>query len=132
MRLPTIMTPEEIILEIKSLRDEIEIKSVRIHTLAQTLYQRVRRAPADDTTAIYMTYANAWTRFAGMVSQGSARTASISKVLRRLPPKASQAEEPKKEVVAKATNAEEASPAEALITMYDEGPSELAPNEAES
>ena len=125
------MTPEEIILEISGLRDEIEAKGVRIYTLAQTLYQRVRRAPADDTTAIYMTYANAWTRFAGMVSQGAVRTASISRVLRRLPPKASQTEEPEKKVVVVKAS-EEASPAEALITMYDEEPLEPAQNDTES
>jgi len=125
------MSPEEIDLEILGLQGEIQTKGSRIHELAQTLYQRVRRAPADDSTAIYITYANAWTRFAGMVSLGAVRTSRVARVLRRLPPKMEHADRPE-QARRLVKPQERAAPAEALIAMYDEGESSSAEDEIDT
>ncbi len=81
---PLYMAPEEITAEINGLRDEIDLSSRRIYELSRVLRDRMRRA--DPTSVgIYVTYANAWTRFAGMVQQGLQRTRVSDRVLRLLP-----------------------------------------------
>jgi hypothetical protein len=112
---PQALTNEEIIAEISGLRDEIERKGTRVHELSNALYRRVRKAPADDTTAIYLTYANAWMRFSGMVSQGITRTAGAVRILKRLPPQPQAAVEPIKTPKPKRRVN---SPMESLIAMF--------------
>jgi len=113
------MTPEEITIEISDLQSEIKRHGLRIYALAHGLHTKVRRAPADDTTSIYLTYAHSWTRFSGMVSQGLARTAHAGRILKLLPAKieAAPPAPPKK----KAEQATSLSPVESLISMYGEG-----------
>ena len=76
------MAPEEISQEISSLQKGVEERATRIHALAQALHHQIRRAPTDDNTSIYISYARAWDKFAGLVSQGSSRTASVGRLLR--------------------------------------------------
>ena len=92
-RNPATMTPEEMVLEMQELQQGLTRGAVRIHELSRFLYQRVRRAPADDTTSIYVTYANALTRFSGVVQQGIGRLKSAERVLGMLP-KAEREETP--------------------------------------
>jgi hypothetical protein len=84
-RNPEHMTNDEVTSEIASLQDEIQVRAFRVHELGSSLYRRVRRNPVDDSTAVYMTYANAMTRFASAVNQVSSRTVRTAKVLNRLP-----------------------------------------------
>jgi hypothetical protein len=115
------MTPEEIISEIGTIQDDLQHKIARVHGLAQGLYRSVRKTPADDDTAIYITYANAWMRFAGMAHQGVSRTASTSKILRRLAPKVEESPQKlAKSTPKKSAIVPEATPVESLITMYGE------------
>jgi len=115
-RNPDRMSYEEIVDEVATLQDEVKVRAVRTHELGASLYRRIRRSPSDDSTAIYITYANAVTRFAGAVSQLSARTLRTAKVLDRLPPK--QAE---------TTQTPERRPA-----VPDAGPAPLPPSPMES
>lgn len=46
--------------------------------------ERLRRDAGVETSGVYTLYANTWQRFAGMVLQGTRRTASSDKILRRL------------------------------------------------
>jgi hypothetical protein len=121
-RAPLQMTPTEIITELDGLRRELDQRLARVHGLAEGLYHQVRRAAVDDNTPIYITYANAWMRFAGMANQGVVRTASASKVLRRLTTpeqqEAKQAEVRKKKPDLKAKQTQEQSPMDSLIEMY--------------
>ncbi len=117
-RNPATMTPEEIIQEISDLQAEVKRQGLRIHELAQVLYQRVRRAPPDDATSIYMTYSTLWIRFAGVISQGLARTSNAGRVLRRLPPKVEE-QPTRKPPPAPRPNPTDV---ESLIRMYDEEP----------
>jgi hypothetical protein len=110
------MSTEEIVSEIGAIRQDLQVKFARVQGLAQGLYHRVRREPPDDNTSVYLTYANAWMRFAGMATQGVTRTVSASRVLRRLTPVANEdAPTPRKQAV----KAKEATaPIEDLISMY--------------
>jgi hypothetical protein len=118
-RPPLSMTPEEIISEIGTLRQELDVRLARIHGLAKGLYHQVRMAPADDNTAVYITYAHAWTRFAGMANQGVQRTVSASKVLRQLTPKENAAVVPAaKGRQLRPVVAQDQSPMDSLIEMY--------------
>lgn len=83
-RNPDHMSNEEVVSEVATLQDEIKTRAFRVHALADSLYRRVRRSPVDDSTTIYMTYANAVIRYAGAVRQVSNRTIRTSKVLDRL------------------------------------------------
>jgi hypothetical protein len=114
---PAVMTPDEIIQEIGSLERELSVRVTRMHRLAQGLYHQVRRAPSDDNTAVYITYANAWMRFAGIANQGAMRTVLASKVLRKLTPLKTQ-EDTKKSLPAKLKPVVPTSPVEDLITLY--------------
>ena len=77
------MAPDEIIMEIKELRSELERTVERLFELSKVLYTKARRSDVvDDRTSAFVLYANAWTRFSGMVGQGLRRTASVDRVLR--------------------------------------------------
>lgn len=112
------MTPEEIVAEIGNLRQELDVRLSRIHGLAQGLYHQVRRASADDNTAVYITYAHAWMRFAGMANQGVQRTVSASKVLRQLTPKDAAVAPAVKGRELRPMVAQDQSPMDSLIEMY--------------
>jgi len=125
---PMQMTPEEIIAEIGTIHQDLQVKLARVQGLAQGLYHRARREPPDDNTTVYITYANAWIRFAGMANQGVNRTVLASKVLRRLTPVTEATPERKKPAN---KPKDEAAPIEDLISMYGEAPSDpVGPTEA--
>ena len=126
------MTPEEIVLEIRGLQQDVQSKSVRIQGLSQALYRRVRKAPVDDDTSVYITYANAWTRFAGMVQQGVTRTTHTARVLKRLTPKVETAAKAVPKLVRKE---EPQTPMESLLSLYadeNEDEAESSPSEVVS
>jgi len=108
---PDSMSVESVISEINDIHGGIRIQGKRVYDLAQSLYRRTRRTPADDTTSVYLTYANAMTRFAGALEQVSVRTMRVARVLKQLP----ELEEPKRELPKKV---KESTPIEALITSY--------------
>jgi hypothetical protein len=116
---PEKMEPPAIVSEISEIHQELQGKFARIHVLSQALYHRVRRAPPDDNTSIYLQYANAWIRFSGMANQGATRTAHMSKVLRRLTPAPAENQVATKLPVKTEVKASE-SPVESLINMYGE------------
>lgn len=110
----------EIVTEIGTLQQELSRRFVRVQVLAQALHHRVRRAPPDDNTSIYITYSNAWMRFAGMANHGVLRTISASKVLRRLAPVQEKAAVPEPKPKDVQSPEQESSPVEDLISMYGE------------
>jgi len=114
---PDRMEPAAIVAEIASLRQELDSRFSRIQGLAQSLYQRVRRAPADDNTAIYMRFASTWTRFSGMAGQGLKRASAGGRVLKGLTPEA-PAESIVKPPIRQAPVA--STPVESLLNMYRE------------
>lgn len=118
---PHRMQPAEIVSEIDALCDELQTRLARIQSLSMGLYDRVRRSPADDNTAVYMRYASGWTRFANMASQGVRRASAGDKVLRRLAP---AVVEPTGSVVKPAIRqaAVASTPVESLLDMYGEDP----------
>ncbi len=83
----------EIVMEIQSLRDDMERLSARMVELSQALYSKVRRAPADDYTSRYVTFANAWTRFGSMIEGGIRRTSSATRLVETIPREKMEAEE---------------------------------------
>lgn len=130
-RSPAQMTPDEIVDEINTLHKDLTVRFSRVQHLAQGLYHRVRRATPDDNTSVYITYAHAWMRFAGMGNQAVLRTVSASKVLRRLTP-VTEATPPTSEAKRKvASKAQATSPVEDLITMYGEDSTTEASNDAD-
>jgi hypothetical protein len=112
------MQPGEIVAEIAALSRELQPKLARIHHLSDGLYQRVRRAPADDHTALFMRYASSWARFAGMASQGIRRASTGDKALRSVTPPANPPQSFVKPVLKHAPAA--TTPVEALLDMYSE------------
>lgn len=84
-RNPLHMTPDEIVAEVRELRTGLERGARRIHELSRTLYHRARRSGEDNAPA-YITYANSWTRFAGMVSHGLARQSNVERLIRPVTP----------------------------------------------
>jgi hypothetical protein len=85
-RNPANLQPQEIVSEIADLRDYIDQSTRRIYELSRTLHDRMRRMdPGGDSRGIYTTYANSWSRFAGMVQQGLQRTRHADRVLGLLP-----------------------------------------------
>ena len=83
----------EIVREIHSVRDEMDRLAARMVELSQALYSKVRRAPADDYTGRYVTFANAWTRFGSMVDGGLRRTSSVSRLVETIRREQAEAEE---------------------------------------
>jgi hypothetical protein len=119
---PDRMTIEEVISEIAFLQDDIRVRTMRAYELGTSLYRRARRNTVDDNTAVYITYANAITRFAGAVNQVLSRTIRTAKVLNRLSP--TEREVPEKKKVVESTS----SPAESLISSYIDEGSVMEPN----
>jgi hypothetical protein len=79
------MAPEDILAEISMLRDTVNQATRRIHDLSRILHDRMRRVDPDEADrGVYLTYSNAWARFAGMVQQGLQRTRQADRLLRLL------------------------------------------------
>lgn len=98
------MEPQAIIDEINVLRDGIERSARRIHDLSRILHQQMRRSSLrtgaqtqSRDNAVYVTFANVWTRFGGMVLQGLQRTRQADRVLGMLQKEEEQAERPQEE-----------------------------------
>ena len=90
---PRNLESAEIVQEIHVVRDEMDRLAARMVELSQSLYSKVRRAPADDYTSRYVTFANAWTRFGSMVDGGLRRTASVSRLVANIRREQVEAEE---------------------------------------
>ena len=90
---PRNLESAEIVQEIHVVRDEMDRLAARMVELSQALYSKVRRAPADDYTSRYVTFANAWTRFGSMVDGGLRRTASVSRLVANIRREQVEAEE---------------------------------------
>lgn len=85
-RNPANMVPDEILGEIAQLKVGLDVSTRRIMELSRTLHDRMRRSdPTASDRNVYLTYANAWSRFAGMVQQGLQRTQHADRLLRLLP-----------------------------------------------
>jgi hypothetical protein len=80
------MAQQDIVAEIRMLREAIDTDARRIFELSQALYRMTRQQPADDSTVPYRNYANAWSRFASMVGLGLRRTNTSDRVLAMLKP----------------------------------------------
>jgi hypothetical protein len=115
---PDRMEPAAIVAEINTLHQELQSRVARIHGLSQSLYQRVRRAPANDNTAIYMRFATTWSRFAGMAGQGIKRASVGARILKGLTPEPAAAESIVKPPIKQAPVA--STPVESLLNMYGE------------
>ncbi len=76
---------EELLTEIRTLREEINQGVTRLYGLARLLQGRARRA-GGEMGPRYSLYATAWMRFAGAVSQGLRRAASSDRMLRQPEP----------------------------------------------
>jgi len=76
------MDPDEIVQEITSLRETMNLAAQRIIDLSRALYARARRS-SDSTTSAYLSYANGWTRLAGALQQGLRRTSTTDRILFR-------------------------------------------------
>lgn len=121
-RNPQTMTPQEIVAEIRDIQKGLSRGATRIHELSRALYHRMRRTAPGDDTNVYITYSNAWTRFAGMVSQGLVRTRSAERILGMLrteepPPQTPPPPPPTRE---RQESSPERSPMEDLIAAYQE------------
>jgi hypothetical protein len=115
---PERMEPPEIVAEISSLQRELVTRLTRIQGLSQSLYHRVRRAPPDDNTGVYVRFANNWLRFAGMAHLGVKRASVGDRILRTLTPTPVESfvkPPPKQRAVAPAS-----SPVESLLALYRE------------
>jgi hypothetical protein len=78
------MKAEEIVEEIKGLRETVNLAATRIVALSQQLYAHARRNASSDTASTaYVSFAGAWGRFAGAIQQGLRRTVIADRTLDR-------------------------------------------------
>jgi hypothetical protein len=77
----SLLTPDVAIEEIRSIQERMDQDARRIYELSRSIYQFARRTPSGQLSSAYVLYANAWTRFAGMVDQGLKRTTTASRVI---------------------------------------------------
>lgn len=114
--------------EITRLQAEIRERGKQIYELAGRLRLQVRRSQTDDNTAVYLTYTNALTRYAGAVEQVSSRTERSARILKLIKEEANtEAEqEQKPEVKAPKPRFDASSPMESLISSYIEESSEMS------
>ncbi len=77
------MTPDQIVEEIAKLKEAIGVSAQKIVDLSKSLHSQTRRASTDANTSAYITYSNAWMRFAGALSQGLKRTEMTDRMLKR-------------------------------------------------
>ena len=73
--------PQKAIDEVHTLQERIVQDARRIHELSRSIHQYARRTPPGQLTSAYVSYANVWTRFAGMVEQGLRRTSIASRTV---------------------------------------------------
>ena len=78
---PRNLDQDQIVAEIHSLRDDMGRLASRMVELSQVLHGKTRRTPADEFTARYVTFANAWTRFGSMVESGIRRTGGVTRIV---------------------------------------------------
>ena len=78
---PQSMSSDEIVAEISSLRETMNLAAQRVIELSRTLYIQARRGTANSATSAYLAYANGWTRLAAAVQQGLRRTSTTDRVL---------------------------------------------------
>lgn len=118
------MTEQDIVQEIRDLRESLDSDAQRLNELAQYLHRMVRRRRADENTSPYVTYANAWMRFANVVGLGLRRTAVSDRLLAMVKPVALEPEaEPETEEKAPEQVAEEPRPVptdEDFAALYGE------------
>ena len=76
----SLLEPQVAIEEIRVLQERLDQDARRIYELSRSLYQFARRTPSGQMTSVYVLYANAWTRFAGMVEQGLRRTSTATRI----------------------------------------------------
>ena len=81
MQDPRSLEAAEIVQELQALRGEMQRCASRMFDLSQTLYSKVRRAPSDDYTSRYVTFANSWSRFASMVDSSLRRTSGAIRLV---------------------------------------------------
>jgi hypothetical protein len=112
------MEPNDIVAEIGTIHRDLQTRLARLQGLSHSLYQRVRRSPVDDNTAVYMRYASTWSRFAGMASQGVKRASAGNRILKTLASDPISAESIVKNPIRQAPVA--STPVESLLDMYSE------------
>jgi hypothetical protein len=113
------MSPEEIILEVHRLRDEIESRSRRVVELSQTLYNQVRRQP-DDYTSRFVVFANTWVRFGSMVEGGIRRTGTTTRLIEGVRKEIREAKEQADAVKAKPKPERRQDHLSSLVELYGE------------
>lgn len=79
---PSLMTPEEIIQEIRNIRGSMDALCSRAFDLSRVLYTKARREATREQMAPLVVFANTWTRFSGAVSSGLQRTSTADRVLK--------------------------------------------------
>lgn len=77
------MSLDEIVQEIRDIRGHMEADCSRILEISKVLYSRARREALTDSVAPLILYANTWSRFAGAISHGLARTSTADRVLEK-------------------------------------------------
>lgn len=80
---PRAMTPDEQVEEIESIQQTMHLAAQRIIELSRNLHVGVRRHIAAEHTPAYITFANAWGRFAGAIQQGIRRSQNVNKIVKR-------------------------------------------------
>lgn len=124
---PARMSADEIIREIRSLRQEIEQRTTRISELALSMYTRARRhnlalpgeeEPEDSTP--FLVFANAWARMSASLRQGIQRMSRTDRVIVQR-----TTEEPDEEEAAPLTVPELPNPTPPPPRVQDEAMEEL-------
>lgn len=118
---PRTLESAEIVKEIHSVRDDMERLSTRMVELSQALYSKVRRAPTDDFTGRYVTFANAWMRFGSMVEGGIRRTSGATRLVETIHREKREAEEQANREARLAEKRFKPTPEQAdLVSLYGE------------
>ena len=115
---PRNLESAEIVQEIHVVRDEMDRLAARMVELSQSLYSKVRRAPADDYTSRYVTFANAWTRFGSMVDGGLRRTAGVSRLVANIRREQVEAEEKAEREATQEKRVEQQTASTDLVELY--------------
>ncbi len=89
---PIRMTADEIVREIRTLRQEIEQRTTRISELALSLYSRARRRrlallgeKEPDDPSPYIVFSNAWARMSASLRQGIQRMSRTDRLIVQRP-----------------------------------------------
>lgn len=76
-------TEAELLAEISTLRESIRASAFKLLQVSDTLHRQARKATPTTTTRAYVTYANGWMRFSGMVTQGLKRADLTDALVKR-------------------------------------------------